>query len=117
MENIIAKIVEASPYLGFILLFMWFESKREDKRIENAAILETRREVHEKAMQERILQHDREINTLWAGYIQQIVEEIKVGNRTLLGKLDEHEEDNKERYKRMEITMNLFKAASGKGKL
>ena len=30
-----AKIVEASPYLAFVLLYIYFSAKQEDKRIDN----------------------------------------------------------------------------------
>src|SRR5690349_1694225 len=112
--SVIAKLIEASPFLGFILLFLWYEAKRDDKRVENAEKLETRRENHEKAMQEKQLKHDNDVNSLWAAYIQQIVNEIKVGNQALLEKMEEHDTADGERYKRLEITQNLFKAAQEK---
>lgn len=114
--SVIAKIIEASPYLGFVLLFIWFEAKREDKRIMNAAALESRREAHEKAMQEKQLQHDRDVNNLWASYIQQIVDEIKLGNVALIEKLEEHDKASEKRYERLGVTRDLFKAAQDKGR-
>lgn len=110
--TVIAKLIEASPYLGFILLFLWFESKREDKRIANAAALETRREEHEKKMQEKELQHARDINQLWALHFQNIANEIKAGNQLLVEKLEEHEKQSAERYERIGVTQNLLKAAA-----
>lgn len=110
--NVLIKIIEASPYLGFVLLFIWFESRREEKRVENAAKLESRREEHEKAMQDKQLQHDRDAHSLWAAYIQQIVNEIKSGNIAILEKMDDHDKNDEERYKRLDITKDLFKAAS-----
>lgn len=123
LETIIAKLIEASPYLAFLLIYMYLESKREDKRIqqqsaeearrvENAAALETRREKHEKEMQEKDLQHSRDVNNLMAGYIQQMVNEIKVGNVAIINKLQEHEEASEKRYERMGITKDLLKAAT-----
>jgi hypothetical protein len=110
--TVIAKLIEASPYLGFILLFLWFESKREDKRIVGAAALETRREEHEKKMQERDLQHARDINQLWALHFQNIANEIKAGNQALIDKLEEHDKNSEERYERMAVTKELLKAAA-----
>lgn len=109
---IISEIIKASPYLAFILLFLWVEAKREEKRVENAKALEDRREAHEKDMQARQLQQDRDINTLWAGYINQIVEEIKASNRAIMQRLDEHEKESQDRYERIGITKDLLKAAS-----
>jgi hypothetical protein len=109
---VLTKIIEASPYLGFILLFMWFEAKREDKRITNATALETRREEHEKKMQERDLQHARDINQLWALHFQKIANEIKAGNQALIDKLQEHDEASAERYERLAITKDLWKMAA-----
>lgn len=113
MESaVLAKIIEASPYLGFILIWLWFESKREDKRITGAAELETRREEHEKKMQEKELQHQRDINQLWALHFQNIVNEIKAGNQALIQKLEEHDRASAERYERMGITKEMLKMAS-----
>ena len=110
--SVIAKIIEASPYLGFILLFLWFESKREDKRIAGASALETRREEHEKKMQEKELQHARDINQLWALHFQNIANEIKAGNQALIDKLEEHDKNTAEHYERIGVTQNLLKAAA-----
>jgi hypothetical protein len=114
--TVISKIIEASPYLGFVLLFMWFEARREDKRITNAAALESRRENHERLMQERQIKHDNEINTLWAGYIQSIVAEIKAGNTALINKLEEHDSASSKRYERLGITGDLLKIAQEKSR-
>jgi len=125
MDTILLKIIEASPYLGFVLLFIWFEARREERRqqavieqekrrVENAAALEARRETHEMQMQTRQLEQDRTINQLWASYIQQIVNEIKAGNTAIIQKITEHEEESTERYERMGITKDLLKAASEK---
>jgi hypothetical protein len=112
--TVIAKLIEASPYLGFILLFLWFEMKREDKRIAGATALETRREEHEKKMQDKELQHARDINQLWALHFQNIANEIKAGNQAMIEKLQEHDEASAERYERLAITKELFKAAQEK---
>src|SRR5512139_1209939 len=104
MENVIIKIVDASPYLGFVLLFMWFEYVREQKRVQNAAELETRRENHEKAMQDKQLQHQRDINTLWSAYIQEMVNEIKKSHADILQVIQQHETESEKRYDRMGIT-------------
>jgi hypothetical protein len=111
---VLAKIIEASPYLGFILLFLWFEMKREDKRIAGAAALETRRETHEKEMQNKELQHARDINQLWALHFQTIANEIKAGNQALIEKLEEHDQASAGRYERLGITRDLLKIAQDK---
>jgi hypothetical protein len=112
--TVIAKLIEASPYLGFILLFLWYEAKREDKRIAGAAALETRREEHEKKMQEKELQHARDINQLWALHFQNIANEIKAGNQALIEKLEEHDKSSADRYERIGITKDLLKMAQEK---
>ena len=112
--TIFTKIIEASPYLGFVLLFIWFEAKREEKRVENASRLETRREEHEKMMQEKQLQQEREVNTLWASYIQQIVNEVKASNLAIIEKMDEHDQKDADRYEKLGITKDLFSRASGR---
>jgi hypothetical protein len=109
---IISELIKASPYLAFILLFLWVEAKREDRRVLNAKALEDRRETHEKEMQARQLQQDRDINNLWASYIQQIVDEIKTSNRAIMQRIDEHEKESEDRYERIGITKDLLKAAS-----
>lgn len=111
METVLVKIVDASPYLGFVLLFIWFEYIREQKRIAGAEALETRREAHEKAMQEKQLQHDRDINTLWSAYIQEMVNEIKNSHTDILRMLEEHEFESEKRYERMGITKDLINRA------
>jgi hypothetical protein len=114
--DVIGKLIEASPYLGFVLLFIWLEIKREEKRVENAAALETRREIHEKGMLERQLQQDRNINELWASYIQQLVNEIKLSHAAIIRAVEEHEKESEDRYEKMSITKDLFKAAAERKK-
>lgn len=112
--TVITKLIEASPYLAFVLLFIWFDSKREEKRTENAAALETRREAHEKEMQEKQFKHDSDTLSLWASFNQQLVSEIKLSHKAIMDKLDEHERESEERYERMGVTKDLLKAAERK---
>lgn len=114
MDSIILKFIEASPYLAFVLAFIWFEARREEKRVANAAALETRREAHEKAMQEKQLQHDRDTHTLWASYINQLVNEVKASNQAIIEKMDEHDQRDADRYEKLGITKDLFSRASGR---
>jgi hypothetical protein len=114
--SVLIEILKASPYLGFILLFIWFEAGREEKRVKNAESLETRRENHEKLMQEKQLQHERDMNTLWAGYIQELVDGIEKSHQELMKRLDEHEKKSDDRYDRIGITKDLLKAAAERTK-
>ena len=104
------EIVKASPYLGFVLLFIWFEFIRDQKRVENNATMEDRREQHEKAMQERQLQHDRDMSALWAKYIQTLVDQVEDGNQAIIKRLDEHEQESRDRYDRLGNTKEVLKA-------
>lgn len=108
--SVIAKIIEASPYLGFILLFMWFEAKREDKRIANAAELETRREKHEIEIEDKREAHDRDINNMWAGYIKTLIDQQSLTSKALMDTITAHEESSQERYDRLGITQELIDA-------
>jgi hypothetical protein len=108
--SVITKIIEASPYLGFILLFMWFEAKREDKRTANAEELETRREKHEKELEEKREAHDRDINNMWASYIKSILDQQNEMSKALMDTIVEHEESSQQRYERLGITQELINA-------
>ena len=116
MESIIGEIVKASPYLGFILLFIWFEAYREDKRIANATALETRREEHENVMQEKQIKHDNEVLTLFASFNQQLIQEIKSSHGVIMSKIDKLDEETEKRYARLSVTQDLLKAAAAQAK-
>ena len=109
MAEIIGKLIEASPYLAFLLIYMWLEERKYQKRVENATTLESRRETHEKEMEARRLAHEKDMNTLWASYIQQLVNEIKTSHQILMNKLDEHEEESEKRYSKIGLTQDILK--------
>ena len=114
MIDILTKLGEASPYLLFVILYIILDHRREERRTANAAALEERREAHEKEMQERQIRHDTDVLQVWAGFNQNLVEEIKSSHAAIMQKLDEHENESEKRYERMGITKDLMKAAERK---
>jgi hypothetical protein len=100
MEGILLKFIDASPFLAFLLVYIWIDSKREDKRVANASSLETRRENHE-----------REMNNMWAQHIKSITDQIATSHQVIMSKLADHDKESQERYERMNITKDLIKAA------
>lgn len=114
MDSVISEIVKASPYLGFVLLFIWFDAQREEKRIKNATEAAVRREQHENVMQDRQIKHDDDVIQLYASFNQQLVQEIKLSHQAIMTRLTEHEEESEKRYQRMGITKDLLKAANEK---
>jgi len=110
--DVISKIIEASPYLGFVILYILLDAKREERRITNATTLESRREVHEKDMQDRQIKHSDDVLQLYAAFNQQLISEIKLSHNAIMNKLAEHERESEERYERMGITKDLLRAAT-----
>lgn len=108
--TVISKLIEASPYLGFVLIWIWFESQREDKRVANAAELEDKREKHELALEEKREAHDRDVNNMWASYIKSLLDKQTETSERLLDALHKHEEASQDRYDRIGITQDLIDA-------
>jgi hypothetical protein len=116
VETILVKLVDASPLLVFFLLLVYLEYLRDQQRIKNATALEDRREVHEKAMQDKQIKHDTEVVSLYAAFNQELVKEIRLSHEAIKASLDEHEKESEERYKRLGITKDLLKAAAERTK-
>lgn len=116
MDNLITEIIKVSPYLGFVLMYMVFEARREDKRTENAKALEDRREAHDIALEEKREEHDREMNNMWANSIKMIVESIQSSNKALMDALAAHDKASEERYEKIGNTKELMKAVQERGR-
>ena len=123
MMDVISKIIEASPYLGFVILYILLDARREERRttgataLENrreagAAALESQRESHEKTMQDRQIKHSDDVLQLYASFNQQLINEIKLSHNAIMNKLAEHEQESEDRYERMGITKDLLRAAT-----
>jgi hypothetical protein len=110
--EVITKLIEASPYLGFVILYILLDAKREERRTHNAAELESRREEHEQAMQDRQIKHDNEVLQLYASFNQQLVVEIKLSHQAIMSKVQDFDERTEKRLDRLGITQDLLKAAA-----
>lgn len=128
--DLLSKLGEAIPYavlyVVIVLIMLNAEDKRDEKRVTNATALENKREAHEKAMQDKQLQHERDLNTLWAiqqketvtqmmTTVQDFQQQVIASNTKVIERMDAFDEKDEERYKRLGVTQDLLKAAAAMG--
>jgi hypothetical protein len=118
MSELMIEIAKQAPYLVGLILLVWMfqlaEEKREKQRVENAKILEDKREAHEIKLEEKRQVHDQQMNNMWASYIKSIIDQQNETVKSLMEAINDHEEASQRRYERMGITKELIDAVKQK---
>jgi hypothetical protein len=114
MNELLIELVKQAPVLAGLIVLVWMfqlaEEKRERQRVENAKLLEDKREAHETNMETKRQTHDSQMNNMWASYIKSIIDQQNESIKALMELINDHETSSQRRYERMGITKELIDA-------
>lgn len=90
MDTLFSKLIEQVPSAAAIILvtylFLNAQEKQEEQRIKTS---------------EQQLEHEREINNLWAKTVKQISEEQDKNFQIIIEKIQKHEDESRRRHSKL----------------
>jgi len=115
MDEILKELVKNIPVgvalVYMVRMFLLDNQQRDEKRLAHDTEMETSRVANAKEREADRRNYELEINNMWANHIRSVIENQNNSFENISTAIAGHEAASRERYEKMSITQELFKAA------